>query len=85
MEKPHMGKLAQVGRECVACGCCVRVCPREAIRIYRGLRALVNAEKCIGCGRCVAACPASVISLGPAAMRPLSAPAGGCHGKTALV
>lgn len=50
-------------RLCVACGCCVKVCPKQAIEIWKGITARINAEKCIGCGKCVKECPASVISL----------------------
>ncbi len=46
---------------CVACGCCVKVCPREAIYVNKGLFAQVNEELCIGCGKCARECPASVI------------------------
>ena len=35
----------------------------EAIRVYKGLYALVEDNKCIGCGRCAKDCPASVITL----------------------
>lgn len=49
--------------ECVACGCCEKVCPRDAIRIDRGVWAVVDLEACIGCGKCVRECPASVIKL----------------------
>ena len=45
-------KLASVSKECVACGSCVKVCPKEAITIYKGLFAKVDSEKCIGCTRC---------------------------------
>lgn len=56
-------KLAVVGRECVACGCCVKVCPREAIQVRSGVTAQVDAEKCVGCGRCEKVCPAAVIVI----------------------
>ena len=52
---------------CVACGCCVTVCPMAAIEIVRGVRAQVDASRCVGCGKCVKECPASVISLQEAA------------------
>lgn len=26
---------------CVACGCCVKVCPMKAISIYKGIKAVV--------------------------------------------
>ncbi len=56
-------KTAVVGKECVACGCCVRVCPREAIRIAYGITAFVDQEKCVGCGKCAKICPAGVIDI----------------------
>lgn len=56
-------KLAQVGGECVACGCCAPVCPRDAIHVLRGVVAQVNSEACIGCGKCAKVCPAGVITL----------------------
>lgn len=48
---------------CVACGCCAKVCPREAIAVYKGVAARVDLERCVGCGKCVKACPASVIAI----------------------
>jgi len=56
-------KLAKVSKECVACGSCVKVCPKQAITIYKGLFAKVDSEKCIGCKKCQKICPASVISM----------------------
>lgn len=50
-------------RGCVACGCCVKCCPREAVRVKSGVHAEVDADKCIGCGLCAKACPASVIEM----------------------
>ncbi len=50
-------------RECVACGCCIKVCPRNAISIPRGIYAEINTELCIGCGKCTKECPASIITL----------------------
>ena len=50
-------------RNCVACGCCVKVCPLKAIDVYRGLYAQVNEDKCVGCGRCAKECPATVIEI----------------------
>ena len=49
--------------DCVACGCCVKVCPLTAISVFRGLWAQVDGGRCVGCGRCVKECPASVIEL----------------------
>lgn len=56
-------KMASIGKECVACGCCVRVCPKEAIQIAWGISACVDPEKCVGCGKCAKACPAAVIDI----------------------
>ena len=56
-------RLAQVGRECVACGTCVKVCPRTAIRVASGVTARVDGALCVGCGRCAKVCPADVIAL----------------------
>ena len=49
--------------DCVACGCCVKVCPLSAIQIVKGIMAQVNMDKCIGCGKCAKECPASVIEI----------------------
>lgn len=49
--------------ECVACGCCARVCPKGAIRIWKGIAAKVDLEKCVGCGLCARECPASAIGI----------------------
>ncbi len=50
-------------RECVACGCCIKVCPRNAISVPQGIYARIKEELCVGCGKCVKECPASIISL----------------------
>ncbi|MCI8300125.1 MAG: 4Fe-4S binding protein [Lachnospiraceae bacterium] len=50
-------------QECVACGCCMKVCPRTAISVPSGIYASINRELCVGCGKCVKECPASIISL----------------------
>lgn len=56
-------KMAVVGKDCVACGACAKVCPRGAIAVRRGVAARVDAAMCIGCGKCAKECPAGVISL----------------------
>jgi Pyruvate/2-oxoacid:ferredoxin oxidoreductase delta subunit len=48
---------------CVACGCCVKVCPKTAIQIFKGVFAEVDLASCVGCGKCAKECPASVISI----------------------
>jgi Pyruvate/2-oxoacid:ferredoxin oxidoreductase delta subunit len=49
--------------DCVACGACIKVCPRKAIIIRRGMFAQVDVTKCIGCGLCAKECPASIITM----------------------
>ena len=48
---------------CVACGCCVKVCPLGAIEVVHGVAARVHGERCVGCGKCARECPASVIEI----------------------
>lgn len=48
---------------CVACGCCVKVCPKAAIHVEKGIFAQVDPVLCVGCGLCAKACPASVIEI----------------------
>lgn len=56
-------KTAFIGKECVACGTCLKVCARKAITIHKGCFARVDAELCVGCGKCSRICPAGVIEL----------------------
>ena len=53
---------------CVACGCCVKVCPRAAIRIANGITAQGDPVRCVGCGICARECPATVITIREAAL-----------------
>lgn len=48
---------------CVACGCCAKVCPMGAVQVLHGVTARVNPKQCVGCGKCVRECPASIIRL----------------------
>jgi Pyruvate/2-oxoacid:ferredoxin oxidoreductase delta subunit len=50
-------------KNCVACGCCVKVCPRSAISVPLGIHAEIDYGLCVGCGKCVKECPASIITL----------------------
>ncbi len=62
--KPKKTRKALVdSKTCVACGCCVKVCLRDAIEIWKGITARISLEKCVGCGRCAKECPASVITI----------------------
>ena len=58
-----MKKIAVIDQTvCVACGVCMKACPREAVSIYRGCYAVVDRKKCVGCGLCAKVCPAGCIS-----------------------
>lgn len=58
-----MKKLAIPDRKvCVACGVCMKACPKGAISIYKGCYAVVEEAKCVGCGLCAKACPAGCIA-----------------------
>ena len=64
METKKKRRKAQVDSAvCVACGCCVKVCPLGAIQIMKGIMAEVDMTKCVGCGKCAKECPASVIII----------------------
>lgn len=54
--------VISVGKSCVACGACQKVCPRQAIAVFKGIKAVVNEDRCVGCGLCLKECPAGVIS-----------------------
>ena len=57
-----MKKLAFVDKKrCVACGVCMKACPKGALTIHRGCYAVVDADKCVGCGLCAKACPAGCL------------------------
>lgn len=59
-----MRKSAFVDQKiCVACGACMKVCPKGAISIYRGCYALADKAKCVGCSLCAKTCPAGCITI----------------------
>ena len=49
--------------QCVACGCCVKVCPKGAVSVPHGINAVIDETMCVGCGKCAKECPASIITL----------------------
>lgn len=63
MESRKKRKAVVDAGSCVACGCCVKVCPLGAISVFRGVAAQVDTSRCVGCGRCAKECPASVIEI----------------------
>lgn len=59
-----MKRYAKVDKNlCVACGSCIKVCPKKAISIPKGIFAEVDLNSCVGCGLCARECPASVIEI----------------------
>lgn len=56
-------RIAVISNQCVACGSCIKICPKKAIHIPKGITAVVNSEACVGCGKCAKVCPASVITI----------------------
>ena len=59
-----MKKIAVADKKiCVACGFCLKTCPKEAITIFRGCYAVMDGAKCVGCGLCAKACPAGCIAV----------------------
>ncbi|MFV0313801.1 MAG: 4Fe-4S binding protein [Anaerotignum sp.] len=59
-----MKKLAIISTaDCVACGSCQKVCPKNAITIHNGIAAKVDNTLCVGCGMCSKSCPADIICI----------------------
>lgn len=59
-----MRKIAEVDRSgCVACGACVKACPKGSISVWRGCWAWADPAKCVGCGLCSRTCPAGCITV----------------------
>lgn len=56
-------KIAVVGKDCVACGSCIKVCKKGAVKVPTGVRAVVDSTKCVGCGMCAKVCPADIITI----------------------
>ena len=55
---------AQLGfyaRQCIGCGECEKICPKEAIKIGRDER--IDWLKCDNCGQCVKTCPGLALQM----------------------
>lgn len=48
--------------KCDYCGCCVGVCPEDAIELMESRISIVD-ERCTNCSKCVWACPLDVIQF----------------------
>lgn len=53
--------IIKIRKNCVACGVCESVCPKEAVKIKNGIKAVVDINTCIGCDICVNSCPTGII------------------------
>jgi ferredoxin len=49
--------------ECVDCGACISVCPREVFTFDDEWQLSLKEERCVLCGRCVPACPHRALSV----------------------
>ncbi len=49
--------------ECVDCGACISVCPREVFSFDAEWKVRLDEEKCILCGKCIDACPHRALTL----------------------
>lgn len=49
-------KPSVAGDKCTGCGCCIRICPVNAIAFGAKKKARIDVKVCIGCGECLCAC-----------------------------
>ena len=49
--------------ECVDCGVCISICPREVFSFDAEWKLRLSEERCILCGKCIGACPHRALSL----------------------
>jgi len=49
--------------ECVDCGACISICPRDVFSFDDEFRLKVADERCIICGKCVQACPHDALTM----------------------
>jgi NAD-dependent dihydropyrimidine dehydrogenase PreA subunit len=48
--------------ECVNCGACVSICPKEVFYMDSEFRLRLRDERCVLCGKCIPACPHRALS-----------------------
>ena len=49
--------------ECVDCGACISICPREVFSFDPDWKLSLDEKKCVLCGKCVDACPSHALTL----------------------
>lgn len=60
---PAKRKAVPDKESCAACGACEAVCPRGAVKVWKGSYSVVDESLCVGCGLCARECPASIITI----------------------
>jgi len=55
-------KPSVIENKCLACGCCIKICPAAAISLVRE-KAQINQKLCLGCGECLVACKYHAINV----------------------
>jgi len=56
--RPHV-----IEERCTGCGCCIKICPANAISFGDNSKAFIEQGKCIGCGECLCACKFDAIFI----------------------
>ncbi|MDP3564146.1 MAG: 4Fe-4S binding protein [Methanoregula sp.] len=49
--------------ECVDCGACISICPREVFSFDKDWKLSLDEKRCVLCGKCVDACPSHALIL----------------------
>ena len=49
--------------ECVDCGACISICPREVFSFDPEWKLSIDEKRCVLCGKCVDACPSHALPL----------------------
>jgi ferredoxin len=49
--------------ECVDCGACISICPREVFSFDPDWKLSLDEKRCVLCGKCVDACPSHALIL----------------------
>ena len=49
--------------ECVDCGACISICPREVFSFDTDWKLVMAEEKCVLCGKCIPVCPHRALTL----------------------